>query len=69
LGGPTAKRSFKMNRRQFLETAGIAAGGLALGTRACGPNFPKSQTEHRGKMPFVTRGIYFHDGFTVEPKS
>jgi hypothetical protein len=58
-----------MNRRQFLGTAGTAATGLALAGQPRGEEMPHSAGKRPAKGPFVTRGIYFHDGFTVEPRS
>jgi hypothetical protein len=59
----------ELNRREFLGTAGAAAVGLALVAKPRGEDATNSPTRRPAKPPFVTRGIYFHDGFTVEPKS
>jgi hypothetical protein len=58
-----------LNRRQFLGTAGAASAGLALTAAPRGEEAAHSPAKRLARPPFATRGIYFHDGFSVEPKS
>lgn len=64
-----------MNRKQFLGAAAIAAATAAEGAAASRRFPPSAYSEssrapaRAGNSPFSLRGVYFHDGFTAEPKS
>jgi len=57
-----------IDRRKFLGTAGATATCLAVLGTARGED-ATTPTQPARQSPFVTRGVYFHDGFTVEPRS
>ena len=53
-----------IDRRKFLGTAGATATCLAVLGTARGED-TTTPTQPARQSPFVTRGVYFHDGFTV----
>lgn len=57
-----------IDRRKFLGTAGATATCLAVLGTARGED-ATTPTQPARQSPFVTRGVYIHDGFTVEPRS
>lgn len=51
-----------MNRREFGQDCLLGAAAAFSGARAA------AQAPAAARSPFALRGVYFHDGFTVEPK-
>ena len=57
-----------MNRKEFLGIAAGAAAQLPVAAGAQAEAAP-NRSVRPGGSPFALRGVYFHDGFTAEPKS
>jgi len=62
-----------MNRRKFTKasltlTASLAVGRCAPDARADKEELASNEERDSSPRPFPLRGVYFHDGFTVEPK-
>jgi len=51
-----------MNRREFHKACAIAAVSALAGSQAL------AKPDENPRKPFKLRGVYFHDGFTVDPE-